>query len=427
MIGSLGVGAGTLALGGCGAPAAAPAAPAATASADRWQRVRAEFQLAPDRVHMASFFLVSHPRPVRDAIERHRRGLDDDPYNYIEDNVARLETEVRRSAADYVGGSPDALAMTDSTTMGLGVVYGGLVLRPGQEILTTTHDHIVTYLALEHRAARGDATIRKISLYDDPARASADEIATRLERALKPATRIVAVTWVHSGTGVKLPVRAMADVIARANAKRADADRILLCVDGVHGFGNQDVAVSELGCDFFVAGCHKWIFGPRGTGLVWGSPEGWRATRPTIPSMDPLWRGAEPQPPPASLMTPGGFHSFEHRWALPAAFEFHRELGRAAVAARIAELNDRCKQALAAIRGVKVMTPASRELSAGIVCFDVAGKNPRDVVAALRKRGIVASVTPPFYEPMYVRYAPSLLTLEADIDRAVAALAEVAR
>jgi hypothetical protein len=32
--------------------------------------------------------------------------------------------------------------------------------------------------------------------------------------------------------------------------------------------------------------------------------------------------------------TPGGFHSFEHRWALKEAFEFHRNLGRDKVAAK---------------------------------------------------------------------------------------------
>jgi hypothetical protein len=46
---------------------------------------------------------------------------------------------------------------------------------------------------------------------------------------------------VHSGTGVKTPIAAMAEAVALANRGRASADRCLLIVDGVHGFGNQDV------------------------------------------------------------------------------------------------------------------------------------------------------------------------------------------
>lgn len=68
----------------------------------------------------------------------------------------------------------------------------------------------------------------------------------------------------HSSTGLKMPVRRIADALAEINAGRSEADRVLLVVDGVHGFGVEDETVAQMGCDFFVAGTHKWIFGPRG-------------------------------------------------------------------------------------------------------------------------------------------------------------------
>src|SRR6185503_8304614 len=255
-----------------------------------WEDVRAQFKVAGDRIHMAGFLLASHPRPVADAIERHRAGFDHDPVTYLNENQGSAEFEVRRAAADYLGASIDDVAMTDSTTQGLGMVYGGLRLQPGQELLTTTHDHFATHGALEYRAARTQNPVRRVALYDDPSGATTDEIVARFAKAITPATRIIAVTWVHSGTGVKLPIEALADAVASANAGRAEADRALLFVDGVHGFGNQDVRVAELGCDFFVAGCHKWIFGPRGTGLVWARPGAWPITSPTVPSFDVAWR-----------------------------------------------------------------------------------------------------------------------------------------
>jgi len=394
-------------------------------SGDSWESVRAEFdRAAPDKIHMASFFLVSHPRSVRESIEKHRDALDRDAFTYIETNIGPLEKATRAAAAAYLGAKPDEIAMTDSTTQGLGIVYGGLELRPNQEILSTTHDHIVTQVALDMRAARANTKVRRIALYEEPSRASADEIASRLAKAIKPETRIIALTWVHSGTGVMIPIRALADVVAKANATRAAADRALLFVDGVHGFGNQDFEVNTLGCDFFITSGHKWLFGPRGTGLVWAPPDAWPITKPTIATMDPFWR---PEPfdklPAASLMTPGGFHSFEHRWALTAAFEMHRRIGKAKIAARVRELNTRCKQGLAKLKRVKLVTPMSPELSAGIICFEVEGKKPEDVVAALAAKGIIASATPKFYPRAYARLAPSLMTLEADVDRSVAAVA----
>jgi isopenicillin-N epimerase len=389
-----------------------------------WDDVRAQFELTRDRVHLAGFLLASHPRPVADAIERHRAGFDRDPTTYLHENQGAAEMAARSAAADYLGGAVADVALTDSTTQGLGLVYGGLRLAPGQEVLTTTHDHFATHGAVAYGAARSQSAVRKVALYDDPASASADEIVGRLAAAITPATRVVAVTWVHSGTGVKLPIAAIAQAVARANAGRADADRALLCVDGVHGFGNQDVRVADLGCDFFAAGCHKWIFGPRGTGIVWARPGAWSVVSPIIPSFDVMWRPESSDPSPSGwLMTPGGYHSFEHRWALPEAFAFHDQIGFSRVAARIRELNTRCKEQLAAIDGVTVATPMSEDLSAGIICFSVDGKAPPDVVQRLEARNVIAAVTPAYYSPAYARLAPSLLTDEGDVDRAVAAVA----
>jgi selenocysteine lyase/cysteine desulfurase len=74
---------------------------------------------------------------------------------------------------------------------------------------------------------------------------------------------------------------------------------------------------------------------------------------------------------------------------------------------------------------VTIATPMSPELSAGIICFGIAGKSPPDVVAALFAKRIVASVTPAYYPAAYTRLAPGLLTDEHDVDLAVAAVAAI--
>lgn len=403
-------------------PLLRPAESAAAREAlDSWEAVRKQFALSGDFIHMTGFLLASHPRPVREAIEAHRRGLDDNPAHYWEDNEERFEAEVLRAAADYLGVAPTDLALTDSTTMGLGLLYGGLALRAGQEVLTTTHDHYSTEMSLRHRAQRTGASIRTIPLYRDLAKVSVDEIAGTLARALRPETRIVAVTWVHSSTGLKLPIREMAAALAAANAGRAEEDRALLCVDGVHGLGVEDVRLPDMGCDFFIAGCHKWLFGPRGTGVVWGQPRAWPVAQPIIPTFNMeayrMWMRELPEKDlhKAALMTPGGFHSFEHRWALNEAFRFHQRIGKARIADRIHSQNEQLKAGLSAMPQVRLHTPMPRALSAGIVCFEVEGRKPEDVVAHLRRRRIIASVTP--YATRYVRLAPSLLTSPEQVDR----------
>jgi len=395
-----------------------------------WEQIRALFPLDPTVIQMSGFFLTCHPKPVADEIEKHRRGLDANPFMYIEDNVEKLERAVRDSVVDYFGGGFDDYAMTDSTTMGLGTIYNGLKLKPGQEVLTTEHDHWSTQRSLDFMTQRTGATLKRIALYDDPAFADADEIVSRIRKALTPKTRILAVTWLHSSWGVKLPIGQIADVVAEANRNRHEDDYTLLCVDGVHGFGIEDVTIEDLRADFFIAGCHKWIFGPRGTGLIYGSSRAWKAVIPTIPDFDVMWRPFdfatwdESKLPKAGLMTPGGFHSFEHRWALPAAFALHQQIGKPRVAARIHQLNSQCKEALSGINKVRLWTPKSPEMSAGIVCFDIDGVKPGDVAKKLQAKRIIASESP--YVKSCARVAPSLLTMPEDLETMLKAIREVA-
>jgi len=306
------------------------AAQSSAVSLDDWEAVRSQFPLSRDLIHMAAFFLASHPTPVREAIERHREGLDQNPIGYWFDHEEKQEAQVLRAAADYLGVSATDIALTDSTTMGLGLLYRGLALREGQEVLTTIHDHYSTETSLRLRADRTGAYVRQIPLYRKLESVSKDEIVETLIKSIQPRTRIVAVTWVHSSTGLKLPIREMADALAKVNADRTDSERALLCVDGVHGLGVEDLHLPDLGCDFLIAGTHKWLFGPRGTGLVWGHPRAWPIVHATIPTFNfeayQIWMKEIPPKniPIGAIMTPGGFHSFEHRGALGEAFRFHQ-------------------------------------------------------------------------------------------------------
>jgi selenocysteine lyase/cysteine desulfurase len=419
--------------------------PAATALAKDyfdWATVRAEFDLSPEWLHFSQFSIVSHPRPVRAAIERYRRMLDANPFATVEHGMgfeafrggAREETwpeRVQRAAADYIGGRPEEVALTDSTTQGLALIYNGLTLKTEDEILTTTHDHYVHHEAMRLAAERSGASIRRVALYDAPAAASADEMVERLKRAIGPRTRIVGLTWVHSCSGVKLPVRRLTEVVADANRSRGEEDRILVVLDAAHGFGNQGETLAQLGCDFTAAGTHKWIFAPRGTGIIWAPAKNWNLLRPTIPtfySPEPFaaWEEQQPPKPPtqAAWVSPGGFKAYEHQWAMAEAFEFHRRIGRKRVAERIAALNSQCKEGLASIPKVQVLTPRDPVLSAGIICFQVEGQTTGETVHRLLGHKVIASASP--YKVSYPRLSPSLVNDEHQVEEALRAVRAIA-
>jgi selenocysteine lyase/cysteine desulfurase len=405
----------------------------AASTMDKWARIRAEFDQDPAYLNFTGFLLTPHPRRVREAIAAHRDALDRNPALVLEQQLSlaiagkdNFDTAPRTAAARFLSAQPDEFALTDSTTMGLGLVYGGFRIGSGKEVLTTVHDHYSTHEALRLRSARDGVKVRKIVLYADPSRATVDEITANLQREIARDTRVVSATWVHSSTGVKLPIRAMADVIAAANRKRAADDRIWFVVDGVHGFGIENVTMADMGCDVFVAGCHKWLFGPRGTGIVWARRDVWDQIAPTIPAFDgpPYVAWMQNKVPTASfavMHTPGGFHSFEHRWALPAAFAFQTEIGRAEIEARVHELNTQLKQGLRRMERIRLHTPVDPNLSSGISCFEVRGMSNDAVVKRLLERKIIASESP--YAVAYVRLAPGLLNTPQQVDEALAAVA----
>ena len=290
-----------------------------------WRGVRSQFRLRRDRVHLGAFLLASHPAPVRAAIERHRAGLRRRPGRLPARAGGRgARRPCSRAAAAYLGARPADIALTDSTTMGLGLLYNGLHARADQELLTTD-----PRLLRHARRARAEGGAHRRVAAEDPAlrpspaaSADADRRARSLP-AVTPRTRVVALTWVHSSTGVKLPIAPIAEALAPLNRGRREADRILLLRRRRPRVRDRGRRLPDLGCDFFAAGCHKWLFGPRGTGLVWGRPGAWQHVTHTIPSFTAPGT-------PGGAMTPGGFHSFEHRWALAEAFRFHQRIGKAA-------------------------------------------------------------------------------------------------
>ena len=122
-------------------------------------------------------------------------------------------------------------------------------------------------------------------------------------------------------------------------------------------------------------------------------------------------------------MTPGGYHSFEHRWAAADAFAFMSAIGRDRLVARTAEQATQLKEGLAGVAGLTLKTPMSPDLSAGIVCFDVAGQRPPDFVYQLKAQQVVGSSTP--YATSYVRLGPSIATTPDLVDVAIEAVSSL--
>lgn len=384
----------------------------AAATQDPWTGFKQLFNQDPDYLHFSNFLVASHPKPVREAIERYRAQIDRNPglaMDWDLQETWKREGQVREWAGHYLKATPPQIALTGSTSEGLAMIYGGIKVRPDQEILTTTHEHYATNYSLDFRVRKEATQVRKIPLFEAANRVSVDEVLGNIQRNIRPNTRVLGMTWVQSGSGVKLPIGEIGKLVDEHNRNRDDKDRILYIVDGVHGFGVENLDFPNMHCDFFIAGTHKWMFGPRGTGIICARSAQNNDVTPMVPTFSE-------DTDFATTMTPGGYHAFEHRWAVDEAFKLHLQLGKAPVQARIHQLNSELKQHLLEHPKVELVTPESPELSAGFTFFRIKGQDCDRFAAAMMKNRVVIDAVDRDAGPV-IRTSPGLLNNSGEIQR----------
>lgn len=333
-----------------------------------WRRVRSHFLLSPDRVYLNNGTLGPSPRVVVDAVTEHARRV-----------AATFPPGVRwedlkGGVAGLLGGDAEGYVFPRNTTEAMSFVVQGLELAPGDEVVTTDHEHIGGLEPWRLLEARRGVVLRRAVLPVPPA--SSDALLDAVWSRVTPRTRVVSVSHVTFTNGMVLPVRALADLCAR--------EGIVLVVDGAHPPGMMALDVAAVGADFYATSPHKWLLAPQGTGLLWMAPR-WRETLwPTLASggWDDRTLGA---------------HRFNHlgtfdesRLAgLLAAVGYVATLGMDRVEARVRFLRSRLQRGLAELPGVRVVTPEPEALNAGMVSFSLEGVDALDLQAHLaRTRGV---------------------------------------
>jgi selenocysteine lyase/cysteine desulfurase len=390
-----------------------------------------EFRLQEQRpkgqkplAYFAGMVLATHSKKLTKTIEDHGTGLDVGGFTHFLNNNFNQRLAATAALSTYFGVDQGFGAFTHSTTFGLAQVFAGIKLRQGQEILTSVNEHAAIMDTLRLRQGRDGTPIRQIRLFDDIAKVTEAEIVRNISRQLLPETRVLALTWVYSSDGLKLPLAKIAKVVRKENETRQIPNRIILAVDGVHGFGVERSTFPELGCDFLVAGLHKSFCGPRGTAVLCGTQAGWDAIVPIAASLSGIDDG------PADQHWPGGVRAYDHYWAIDTAFQLHIDLKRSSVARHVRKLVEHFRAGLKHVPHVTLVTPASKALSSGIICLDVKANqmdlSPDQVLTVLEQRGVLAteSAEDPTAKRTHVRFSISLLTTKDDVDRAVSALAE---
>jgi isopenicillin-N epimerase len=365
-----------------------------------WRLVRSEFLIPDDRIFLNVGTLGAQPRAVVEAvIETTRRVAMSLPPGV---DWPRL----KGAAAALLNCDPDSLAFPRNTTEAMSFIANGLDLAPGDEVLTSDHEHIGGVSCWELLEARRGVPLRRLSLPAQPA--DAGEILDTVRRAIGPRTRVVSLSHVTFTNGLVLP----AEEIVRLCRERG----IISVIDGAHPPGMMPVDLRAMAPDFYASSPHKWLLAPQGTGLLYLG-EAWRERLwPTVASggWDDVALGA---------------HRFNHLGTLDesrlagldAALRFHAAIGHDRVHARITELRQAWVDALSAEPRVRLRSPRAAELGAGLVAFTVDGLDGAEAQRRLAQENVRVRLISEGGRG-WVRISPHVYSSFEEIERVLALL-----
>jgi selenocysteine lyase/cysteine desulfurase len=362
--------------------------------------------LSPGLIHLNTASLGATPRAVLDRTIAAWRELETSPvfmaYGKAENNMLSAVERVRKRAASFLGCEQDELLMTRCTTDAMSIVAQGMRWTAGERVLTTDREHDGGSLCWAYIAQRHGVVVDQIAISLDEH--DSDAIVRRFAAAITPATRVISVSHIISSTGLRMPI---AELSALAR------ERGILCVvDGAQAIGAIPVDVKALGCHAYAASGHKWLMGPKGTGLLYVSRAANEAIRP-IQWQDTHGYGSEsagvgPQP----LVI-----------GLGAAIERMQDIGMAAVERHDLALRNRAYEQLTQIKKLRVVgPPPGRTATAIITCVlpdDIDSMALRDTLLA--KHGIIVKMSEKRHFNGF-RLSPHILNSEAHIDAALKAL-----
>jgi L-cysteine/cystine lyase len=180
-----------------------------------------------------------------------------------------LNADLRAAYAALVNAGEDEIAVTTSTSEGIGSVIAGLGLGAGDEIVTSDSEHPGLLGPLIVARGRG-AAVRAVPLAD-------------VADAVTAGTTLVACSHVNWITGELAPA-ALAEV------------PVPVLLDGAQGAGAIEVDVRALGCAAYAAAGQKWLCGADGTGLLFVDAaflERLTPTRPGYSAFEDASRGLD--------------------------------------------------------------------------------------------------------------------------------------
>jgi L-cysteine/cystine lyase len=322
----------------------------------------------------------------------------------------------RKPLAEWIGASPDEVALTQHTTEGMNIVLWGLPWEAGDEIITSTHEHqsLLSQLAILHQ--RHHVQVRYLPFNGDP-----EHDTLLLKKSLTRRTRLLAMSQVSWMDGRVFPIAELGRVCRQFY--------VPVLIDGAQSVGAIPTDVKKLGITFLAVPGQKWLCGPEGTGFLYVDEEWMSRLQMTFTGImsirDVTWFD---QTSPYFVPAPGA-RRFEHGGrfkplmaGLEASFDLlTNAVGWKWIWKNVPPLVQYARESLSELPGVTIVTP--EKYQATLLSLKFEHHDVDDLAAKLEKEDVI--VRSIHGKENYLRLSIGFFNNEEDVQHLVHALSQL--
>ena len=377
---------------------------------DFWVTIQNAFTVTRGIINLNNGGVSPSPRIVTEALVRYI-WQQEDATAYTMWQILEPQSEtIRTGLAELFGCDREEIAITRNASESLETLLLGLDLKSGDEVLTTTQDYGRMLTTIRQREQREGIKLSLIKIPIPPK--DVTEITAAFERAITPRTRLIQMAHMVNITGQITPVKAVCEM-ARARG-------IETIIDGAHSFAQFDFKQKDLNCDYFGTSLHKWLYAPKGTGMLY-------VKREKIAKVWPLFAAEEKQKSDIRKFEEIGTHSAAPRLAIGEAMLFHHGIGAKRKEARLRFLSRYWMDKLKDIPKVRFNTSFDPNQMCAIANVQIEGLDQGKIGSYLFSKHRIFT-TPIVHEEFTgLRITPNLYTTLPELDRFCEVMASIAR
>ena len=374
-----------------------------------WNWVRDSYTVSRNIVNLNNGGVSPQPKITQDAQDKYNRMSNEAPSYYMWRILDAGREPLRENLALLAGCSPEEIAINRNSTEGLNTIIFGLNLQKGDEIVMSNFDYPNMRNAWNQRVKRDGVVLRKAIL--PLPMENEDEIVKLYTDLFTDKTKIVHLTHIINWTGQIIPVRKIAD--------KAHERGIEVIVDGAHSFAHLDYKIPDLGADYYGTSLHKWLCAPFGSGLMY-------IKKDKIKNVWALLSSDEPDGDNIRKFESLGTRSFAKEMAIGYSLDFHNMITTKRKQERLQYLKNYWASRALENPKVYMNTSLNPYFSCALANFGIKGMTGSEIDQQLFNKYKIHTVAIAHEHIDGVRVTPNIYTSEADLDRLVIAINEIA-